>query len=320
MACEHPKKIINRRYKDMTFNEVVDYAELNYGMVWPPDYIVDVPCGYCFSCQKSSNNQYRIRLMYEIRKWPPNTCLFVTLTFDDENLMKYQDNPNKAVRLFLDRMRKRFGKQIRHWFIGEYGTKKGRPHYHGILFNVPRELSTVYSVAHPGDHPVVRELWQYGFVFVGYVSDKTCSYITKYLTKSLNGKKVRPRVISSHGIGDNYLSSDESRLHKAGNKLQPFMHLNGFPQALPRYYYNKIFSEVDKQNMVLDNFISPPPFVWQGVRYSTEEERNSARVSTFEGNKSSGLTPYVAPPVNKVMSSEERFKKRLEQFENEFAL
>lgn len=108
----------------MTLNEVVDYAELNYGMVWPPDYIVEVPCGYCFSCQKSSNNQYRIRLMYEIRKWPPNTCLFVTLTFDDENLIKYQDNPNKAVRLFLDRMRKRFGKQIRHWFIGEYGTKK----------------------------------------------------------------------------------------------------------------------------------------------------------------------------------------------------
>ena len=143
----------------MSFNEVVDYAELNYGMVWPPDYIVEVPCGYCFSCQKSSNNQYRIRLMYEIRKWPPNTCLFVTLTFDDENLMKYQDNPNKAVRLFLDRMRKRFGKQIRHWFIGEYGSLKGRPHYHGILFNVPRELSTVYSVAHPGDHPVVRELW-----------------------------------------------------------------------------------------------------------------------------------------------------------------
>ena len=72
--------------------------------------------------------------------------------------------------------------------------------------------------------------------------------------------------------------------------------------------------------MVLDNFISPPPFVWQGVRYPTEEERNSARASTFEGNKSSGLTPCVVPPVNKVMSSEERFKKRLEQFENEFAL
>ena len=37
MACEQPKMIVNRRYKDMTFNEVVDYAETYYGCFWPPD-------------------------------------------------------------------------------------------------------------------------------------------------------------------------------------------------------------------------------------------------------------------------------------------
>ena len=125
--------IVNRRYKDMTFNEVVDYSETYYGCFWPPDYYLEVPCGYCHSCQKSYNNQYRIRLLYELRKYPSGTCLFVTLTFDDDNLKKFSKDTNKAVRLFLDRLRKDYGKQIRHWFVCEFGTLYGRPHYHGIL-------------------------------------------------------------------------------------------------------------------------------------------------------------------------------------------
>ena len=137
--------IVNRRYVGMTNAEIVDYARIFYGCFWPPDYILEVPCGYCHSCQKSYNNQYRIRLLYELRKYPPGTCLFVTLTFDDDNLKKFSKDTNKAVRLFLDRLRKDYGKQIRHWFVCEFGTLYGRPHYHGILFNVPQALIDGYS-------------------------------------------------------------------------------------------------------------------------------------------------------------------------------
>ena len=114
--------IVNRRYVGMTNAEIVDYARTFYGCFWPPDYILEVPCGYCHSCQKSYNNQYRIRLLYELRKYPSGTCLFVTLTFDDDNLKKFSKDTNKAVRLFLDRLRKDYGKQIRHWFVCEFGT------------------------------------------------------------------------------------------------------------------------------------------------------------------------------------------------------
>lgn len=282
----------------MTDGEVIEYSRLTYGTLWPPDYILEVPCGYCHSCQKSANNQYRIRLLYETRRWPDGSCLFVTLTFDDENLKRFAKDSNKAVRLFLDRCRKKFGKQVRHWFIGEYGSLNGRPHYHGILFNVPDELRTVYRVDHPGDHPVLRSLWSYGFVFVGYVNDKTCSYITKYLTKSINGEKVRPRVITSKGLGINYLDTADAGLHKLGSlSYQPFMVLNGFKQAMPRYYYNKIFSEFDRQNMVLEKYCSPPPYSWQGCIYQTFEEYEKARSATRDANISSGLTPRVRPPV-----------------------
>lgn len=314
MACEQPKSIVNRRYVDMTYNEVIDYAKVNYGTFWPPDYVLEVPCGYCHSCQKSYNNQYRIRLMYEVRRWPPNSCLFVTLTFDDDNLKKFSKDTNKAVRLFLDRLRKDYGKQIRHWFVCEFGTLNGRPHYHGILFNVPQELIDGYSFDVPGHHPLLASRWQYGFVFVGYVSDETCSYITKYVTKSINGDKVRPRVIASFGIGENYLDTDEARLHKIGDKYQPSMLLNGFPQAMPRYYYNKVFTEVDKQNMVLDRYIHPPAeFSWQGQKFASKFDQVMQRNATLELNKSAGLTPTSPLPSSPRVSSFDKFKQLIDE-------
>ena len=305
--------IVNRRYKDFIYNEVIDYAKTNFGTFWPPDYYLEVPCGYCHSCQKSVNNQYRIRLLYECRKYAPGTCLFLTLTFDDDNLKKFSKDTNKAIRLFLDRLRKDYGKQIRHWFVCEFGTLHGRPHYHGILFNVPKELIDGYSPDVPGHHPLLASRWKYGFVFVGYVSDETCTYITKYVTKSINGDKVRPRIISSHGIGDHYLDTEESTLHRLPDCYQPFMVVNGFPQAMPRYYYNKVFTEVDKQNMALDRYINPPvEFSWQGQRFSDKFDQIMQRRSTYKQNVVSGLTSPTPLPSSKRVDSFERFKNNMD--------
>lgn len=304
MACERPRRIVNRRYKDMTRREIYEYSQLVYGLMWPPDYILDVPCSYCHSCQKSYNNQYRLRLLFECRKPCDSGCinLFVTLTFNDEFLEKFASDTNRAVRLFLDRMRKRYGKQVRHWFIGEYGTLKGRPHYHGILFNCPREIGNSAYGHHPGQNLELESVWKYGFVFVGYVNDSTCSYITKYLTKSINGDKVRPRVISSKGIGLSYLDSDEARLHRLSvDSYQPFVVLNGFRQAMPRYLYNKIFTDIDRQNMVLQRYLDPPQvFEWQGVRYYDRSAYQSARLSTYRYNVSLGLTPSQPLPTHPI--------------------
>lgn len=319
MACEQPRKIVNRRYVGMDRLDIVDYSRTYYGTLWPPDYVVEVPCGYCHSCQKSVNNQYRIRLMYECRRYPPGSCLFLTLTFDDEYLHKFSKDYNKAVLLFLDRLRKNYGKQIRHWFIGEFGTLKGRPHYHGILFDVPKEFIDAYDPDVKGHHPLLAKEWKYGFVFVGYVSDETCSYITKYVTKSINGDKIRPRVISSQGIGSNYLDTDDALLHKYNGNYQPFMHLNGYKCALPRYLYNKIFNEVDKQNLVVERFINPPPPTWQGVEYSFDYERDIARRSTYLSNTNIGLTSFSKLPTRRVKSSFDKFRDTMSEFDdNEF--
>ena len=141
--------------------------------------------------------------------------------------------------------------------------------------------------------------------------------ITKYVTKSINGDKVRPRIISSCGMGENYLETDESRLHKIGDKYQPSMLLNGFPQAMPRYYYNKVFTEVDKQNMVLERLINPPvEFSWQGQKFSSKFDQVMQRNDTLELNKSAGLTPASPLPSSPRVSSFDKFKQLIDEIKS----
>jgi hypothetical protein len=126
---------------------------------------------------------------------------------------------------------------------------------------------------------------------------------------------VRPRIISSFGIGSNYLDTEEAVLHKLGGQhYQPFMVLNGFQQAMPRYYYNKIFSDVDKQNMIVDRLIDPPvEFSWQGQKFSSKLERDEMRRSTLNQNIASGLTPVLPLPHTERVSSFDIFKKYMDK-------
>ena len=322
MACERPRKIVNRRYKDMTSKELHEYSRLYFGTVFPPDYEIAVPCGYCHSCKKREMNDYRIRLLYESRKPLDHgrVNLFITLTFDDENLEKFKSDTNKAVRLFLDRMRKRYGKQVRHWIIGEFGTLKGRPHYHGILFNVPSKLSNSPYGSKLGQNLELQDVWSYGFIFAGFVTDKTVGYITKYLTKDLNGDKVRPRVISSFGIGANYLQSDEAKLHKIKG-YQPFITNGSYIYALPRYYSTKIFSDFDRQNMALDRYFDPSiSWRFNGRKYASKKEFEAVRNSVLASNRRAGLTTDKKPPTRKTRSSFGRFKKNIDRMKTDFDL
>ena len=106
-----------------------------------------------------------------------NKAIFVTLTFEDkwyqEISKKYNikgDNniATIAMRLWLERIRKKTKKSIKHWCITELGgNATERLHIHGILWGV-------------GLESLIRETWKYGFIFIGqYVNEKTINYATK---------------------------------------------------------------------------------------------------------------------------------------------
>lgn len=290
MACENPKRIKNRRYVKLGDEGTRLYSLQHFHVPSPPDLYVDVPCGHCFSCQKSRMNQYRMRLMMELQKYEHS--LFVTLTFDDESLERFKNEPNKSLRLFFDRLRKKYKRSYRHWFVAEYGTENGRLHYHGLIFDTPK-------YGFPFEE--FSALWSYGHVFLGWCAPDTISYIVKYTTKYANGSNRPPRVFCSKGIGDNYLTRSQVSKHKGVLPKTSFMSVNGRKYPLPRYWFNKIFDDDDKMYLMLKSQSEPFSRFVDGKEYTDEREYREALAALFRKNVALKLSypkdPYKKDPV-----------------------
>lgn len=133
----------------------------------------------------------------------------------------------QAIRMFLERCRKKTGKSVRHWFITELGEKKGRIHLHGIWW---------------GDTELLQK-WQYGFVYVGtFVSEKTIFYITKYMLKDNEyDLNFRGKILCSAGLGKGYLERIDAKRNafKGKETNETYRLRNGQKINLPQYYRNK---------------------------------------------------------------------------------
>ena len=104
----------------------------------------------------------------------------------------------------LERIRKKTGKSIKHWFITELGHEKTeRLHLHGIVWGI-------------GIDQLIREKWNYGITYTGnFVNEKTVNYITKYMTKiDEKHPDFTGKVLCSRGIGAGYTKRPDAAKHK----------------------------------------------------------------------------------------------------------
>lgn len=241
--CLYPKLIKNKKYlpnKKNGYNPPKCTDErLRY---------VTAACGHCFECRKQKSQGWQVRMSEELKNNP--NAIFVTLTIDDANYEKLkakegsEDNnkiARRAIRLFLERIRKETDKSIRHWFVTELGHQATeRVHLHGIVWN---DRAT----------ELVKKHWKYGFVFIGeYVNEKTIRYITKYMTKAdIDHKGFVGKVFSSTGLGAGYLNSENAINNKfrGENTKETYRLKNGSKLALPTYYRNKIYSEEEREKL-----------------------------------------------------------------------
>lgn len=301
MGCERPYKITNPRYKDMSKTELSFYCRTRLGLdlVRPPDFEIQVPCGRCHSCQKSRLQQFRFRLLYELQKYP--NSLFITLSFCDSALEEYKDNYNKAICQFMDAMRKRYGKELRHFFVCEYGTEHGRPHYHGILIGVPHldfyEVESIWNRGNGRKRSEGQDYIQFfkkprGIIYLESIRDtqKCTSYICKYMTKEYSPDKPTPRVIVSRGFGSGFLETHESCLCKS--TLSSVVSYQGYPTTLPRYLRDKLFTSQDKNNILRKMYLEDNQrWYCDGVEYQKKSEYNKALKKYHLKNQTLGLSP-----------------------------
>lgn len=132
------KKCINPR--NVNFGLIGKTKKLIFGSFNPDEPYYTLNCGVCLYCQQQYSKGWATRLMLESKLH--NESCFVTLTYNDANLPYNNSLQKRDVQLFIKRLRKKLApKKIRYFLTGEYGGRKGRAHYHLVIFGyVPKDL------------------------------------------------------------------------------------------------------------------------------------------------------------------------------------
>lgn len=273
--CLYPRLMDNPKYKP---------NKKNGGNV-PPIYdnrhrTVAVGCGTCLECRKQKGRDWTARLCEDIKDHTNGK--FVTLTFSTESINKIIEDDyakrkitideetgevtegrsmkdlqgydldnalaTRAVRLFLERWRKKYKKSLRHWLITELGHGETEHiHLHGILWtDTPEDI---------------EKIWGYGYVWRGYnvngiienyVSARTVNYIVKYVSKmDEEHLNYKPVILTSAGIGAGYITKGRYRHNRWDNKqtAEFYRTSTGHKISLPIYYRNKIYTENQREQL-----------------------------------------------------------------------
>ena len=156
---------------------------------------VPIPCRKCIGCRIDYGRQWTVRLMHEAQMQTEDS-VFITLTFDDKHLSKDGSIQVSAMQQFHKSLRQLLSPiKYRHYTIGEYGDKYGRPHYHSIIFghDFPEKVKHKYLTKY-SDWMYTSELltncWGNGYCTIQPLVRARAAYITGYVTKKLNGPKA----------------------------------------------------------------------------------------------------------------------------------
>lgn len=204
-----------------------------------------VGCGRCPECRKKRSREIFFRLACEMSTSP---CLFCTYTFDDEHFSN-NNLDKRDIQLYMKRLRKSLpGRNIKYYFIGEYGDNTGRKHYHAILFNL------TYS-----DEKHIKKAWKYGFVDIAPVESGSMAYVSGYVDKKLYGEDKEefinagitpPFSLCSRKLGFDFIKKNweqivKDKMVKVGNHYYP----------VPRYFrliLGLTFDDPDYKNFITD--------------------------------------------------------------------
>ena len=229
---------------------------------------VPIGCGECYECRRQKAQQWRVRLVEEMKV--NKYAYFITLTFSNEALKELMQETKTdtdtnavatlAVRRFLERWRKKNKKSLRHWLITELGHENTeRIHLHGIIFP-EKELT----------NEELFNIWKYGRTDTGqYCNVQTINYIVKYVTKiDTDHKNYKPIILCSAGLGkaftDTY-GAKETYKYRPKQSAEYYTLPNGSKVALPIYYRNKLYNEKERQELWTDRLDKGEIYV-NGIR------------------------------------------------------
>lgn len=155
---------------------------------------ITVACGQCHGCRLERSRQWAVRLMHE--KQTNEKSSFITLTYRDKSLPPRGSLRVGDWQLFAHRLRKRLGK-FRYFHCGEYGDRRGRPHFHALLYGISFEEDRVFlETTDQGDDlytsALLDHVWGLGDRNpIGNVTFKSAAYVARYIMKKQTGNRAK---------------------------------------------------------------------------------------------------------------------------------
>lgn len=259
-------------------NLIVDSNFKNTGLF--KGLLVHVPCGKCLGCRLSYSRRWAVRSYHEASLYNNfDNNSFITLTFNDDMLYK-RKNPKSVDKLefsqFIKRLRERirvtYGVTgVRFFACGEYGSKRGRPHYHVILYNFdfPDKIEINYKNFPHFDHKLypkvlkngticryyysefLNKCWSpagsdkpYGFHILSGVNFESSAYVARYIMKKCTkeesnviGREQEFNLVSRNpGLGFNYFNNHYKNIIDLG-----YIDLGkNRVSDIPRYYIDSL--------------------------------------------------------------------------------
>lgn len=238
------------------------------------DRPVKLPCGRCIGCRLEYSRQWAVRCVHEASLHANNA--FITLTFDDEHYPADHSIHKEDLQKFFKRLRKNTKVKMRYFACGEYGEKRGRPHYHAIVFGydfpdkvywVTRNGSRLYRSA------ILEKTWAFGHSLIGDVTFESAAYVARYVVKKHKpDKRVKEEVnlynsvvdpdtgeifeinpefclmSRNPGLGAGWLERFKSDTDK------DYITLNGKKMSLPKYY-DSLLEKMDPEGMKERKFL-----------------------------------------------------------------
>jgi hypothetical protein len=271
--------------------------------------VIMLPCGGCYGCRLERSRQWAVRCVHEAQLYGSNNC-YITLTYDDDHLPANSTLVLRDFQLFMKRLRRKFPDNgIRFFHCGEYGEKRGRPHYHAIIFgfDFPDKVFWKNILGFPYYRSSVLEsLWttserkkssrtSLGFSSISDVSFGSAAYVARYIMKKVNGKK-RDELVGTFNPDDEtvyfkkHYDVVDFSTGEVFSKLPEYVTMSRRP-GIGTFWFDQYHADVFPSDQVVvkrgDRYVEmlPPKFYDKLLErrdpelYTTIKSRRSARAA-----------------------------------------
>lgn len=182
MACYKPLGAVRTKLGKIQFREAIGGEQ-----------VIALPCGKCIGCKLEHSRQWALRCVHEARMHEDNNWL--TLTYDDENLPYGETLVKEHLSGFIKKLRRYIEPiEIRFFSCGEYGDKKGRPHYHICMFGYQFRDCEYKRTGESGEDvfrsDTLDKWWGKGDCYIGELNFETAAYTARYCCKKISGEKA----------------------------------------------------------------------------------------------------------------------------------